>query len=145
MYFHEQDKNIDIKLYRGMIGSLLYLTASRPGIMFSMCLCARFQFCPKESNLIAGKHIIRYLKGTIGMGLWYPKTGQFSITNFSDADMQVVEWIGRVLVELSVFKKLPYFMVFQEVKFCTPLNCRGGVCCDRGLLCISHLDETYSP
>jgi len=65
----DQGKNVDIKLYRSMIGSLLYLTASRPDIMFSVCLCARFQSCPKESHLIAVKRIIRYIKGTIGMGL----------------------------------------------------------------------------
>ena len=78
----EQDINVDIKLYRNMIGSLLYLTTSRPDIMFSVCLCARFQSCPKESHLIAIKRIIRYLKGTIEIGLWYPKTGQFSMTSF---------------------------------------------------------------
>ena len=54
--------------------------------MFSVCLCARFQSCPKESHLIAVKRIIRYLKGTIEMGLWYLKTRQFSMTSFSDAD-----------------------------------------------------------
>ena len=69
-----------------MIGSLLYLTASRPDIMFSVCLCARFQSCSKESHLIAVKHIISYLKGTIGMSLWYPKSEQFSMTSFSNAD-----------------------------------------------------------
>jgi len=71
----EQVINVDIKLYRSMISSLLYLTASRPDIIFSVFLCARFQSCPKESHLIAAKCIIRYLKGTIGMGLWYSKTG----------------------------------------------------------------------
>ena len=71
---NEQGKNVDIKLYRSIIGSLLYLTARRPDIMFSVCLCARFQFCAKESHLITVKRIIRYLKGTIEMGLWYPKT-----------------------------------------------------------------------
>ena len=76
----------DIKLYRSIIGSLLYLTASRPDIIFCVCLCARFQSCPKESHLIAVKCLIRYLKGIIEMGLWYPKTGQFSMTSFSDAD-----------------------------------------------------------
>ena len=69
-----------------MIGSLLYLTASRPDIMFSVCLCGRFQFYPKESHLIAVKRIIRYLKGTIGMGLWYLKIRQFLMTSYSDAD-----------------------------------------------------------
>ena len=54
--------------------------------MFSMCLCARFQSCPKKSYLIAEKCIIRYLKGTIRMSLWYPKTEQFSMTSFSNTD-----------------------------------------------------------
>ena len=54
--------------------------------MFSVCICARFQYCPKESHLVAVKYIIRYLKGTIGMSLWYLKTRQFSMTSFSDAD-----------------------------------------------------------
>ena len=62
----DQGKCVDIKLYRSMIGSLLYLTASRSDIMFSVCLCARFQSCPKESHLIAVKRIIRYIKGMIG-------------------------------------------------------------------------------
>ena len=57
----EQGINVDIKLYRKMIGSLLYLMASRPDIMFSVCLCARFQSCPKESHLIAVKCILRAL------------------------------------------------------------------------------------
>jgi len=82
---NEQGKNIGIKLYHSMIGSLLYLT-DRSDIMFSICLCARFQSCPKKSHLIAVKHIIRYLKGTIGMGLWYPKIEKFSMTSYSNAD-----------------------------------------------------------
>ena len=69
-----------------MIGSLLYLTASRPDIIFSVCLCTRFQSCPKESYLIAVKRIIRYLKDTIGMGLWYLKIRQFSMTSYSNVD-----------------------------------------------------------
>jgi len=69
---NEQGINVDIKLYRNMIGSLLYLTVSRSDIMFSVCICARFQSCPKESHLIAVKHIIRYFKGTLEWA--YPKT-----------------------------------------------------------------------
>ena len=81
-----QAKCVDIKVYRGMIGSLLYLMTSRLDIILSVCLCARFQSCPKESHLIAVKRVIRYLKGTINMGLWYLKIGQFTITSYSDAD-----------------------------------------------------------
>ncbi|KAK2978736.1 hypothetical protein RJ640_012191 [Escallonia rubra] len=83
----EKGKDVDIKRYRGMIGSLLYLTASRPDIMFSVCLCARFQACPKESHLIAVKRILRYLKGTHDLGLWFPRnTSFFDLIGYSDAD-----------------------------------------------------------
>ena len=86
-----------------MIGSLLYLMASRPDIIFSMYLCARFQSYPKESHLIVVKHIIRYLKDTIGMGLRYPKIRQFPMTSIRMPTMQIVEWIGRALMVLVNF------------------------------------------
>jgi hypothetical protein len=82
----ECGKTVDIKMYRGMIGSLLYLTASRPDIMFSVCLCARFQACPKESHLLAVKRIFRYLNGTRELGLWYPKCDEFKLIGYCDAD-----------------------------------------------------------
>ena len=65
----EEGKRVDQKLYRGMIGSLLYLMASRSDIMFSVCMCARFQSDPRESYLIAIKRIFRYLVGTQSIGL----------------------------------------------------------------------------
>ena len=74
----EKGKEVDIKTYRDMIGSLLYLIASRPDIMFSVCLCARFQSCPKQ--------IFQYLIGTINLGLWYPKGTHIDLTCYSDAD-----------------------------------------------------------
>ena len=79
-------KSIDSTMYRGMIGSFLYLTASRPDIMYSVCLCARFQYSPKESHLSAIKRILRYLKGTMDIGLWYPKSDNFELIGFSDVD-----------------------------------------------------------
>nr|CAD1834953.1 unnamed protein product [Ananas comosus var. bracteatus] len=82
----EKGKDVDIKLYQDMIGSLLYLTASRPDIMFSVCLCARFQAQSKESHLVAVKRILRYVKGTLNLGLWYPKGTSFNLIGFSDAD-----------------------------------------------------------
>ncbi|GJW48065.1 hypothetical protein Tco_0079711 [Tanacetum coccineum] len=66
-------ESVDDTKYRGMIGSLLYLTASRRDIMFSVCLCARFQEDPKTSHLEVVKRIFRYIKGTTHLGLWYPK------------------------------------------------------------------------
>ena len=82
----KQGKSVDQTSYRGMIGSLLYLTASRPDIMFSTCLCARFQAEPKESHLVAVKRIFRYLKGTPNLGLWYPKESGFQLVGYSDSD-----------------------------------------------------------
>jgi hypothetical protein len=82
----EEGKPVDINLYRGMIGSLLYLTASRPDIMFSVCLCAQFQSCPKKSHLIVVKRIFRYLLETIDLGLWYNKSNSFDLISYTDAD-----------------------------------------------------------
>jgi hypothetical protein len=69
----EKGKAIDTKVYRSMIDSLLYLCASRPIIMLSVCMCARFQANPKEYHLVAIKRILRYLVHTPNLGLWYPK------------------------------------------------------------------------
>ena len=77
---------MDITKYQGMIGSLLYLTASRPDIMFSVCLYARFPSNPKESHLNVVKRVLKYLIGTMHLGLWYPKATHLNITSYSDAD-----------------------------------------------------------
>ena len=82
----ENEKSVDQKLYRGMIGSLLYLTASRPDLMFSVCLCARYQSNPKESHLKSVKRILRYLKHTTKFGLSYCKACEFELLSYSDAD-----------------------------------------------------------
>ena len=82
----ESRKKVDISNYRGMIGSHLYLTVSRPDITFSTCLCARFQADPKESYLIVVKRIFRYLKGTPNLGIWYPKYTGFNLVGYTDSD-----------------------------------------------------------
>jgi hypothetical protein len=69
-----------------MIGSLLYLCASRPDIMLSVGMCARFQANPKEVHLRAMKRIMRYLVYTPKFGLWYPKVSTFDLIGYSDAD-----------------------------------------------------------
>ncbi|XP_075080458.1 secreted RxLR effector protein 161-like [Nicotiana tabacum] len=71
-------------MYRGIIGSLLYLTASRPDIVFSVGLCARFQSNPKESHLKAAKKILRYLKGTQDLVLYYPTGDSFNLIGYVD-------------------------------------------------------------
>ncbi|GKE41318.1 retrovirus-related pol polyprotein from transposon TNT 1-94, partial [Tanacetum coccineum] len=82
----EQCELVDTTNYRGMIGSLLYLTTSRPDIMFSVCLCARFQEDPKTSHLEAVKRIIRYIKGTTHLGLWYLKGTDIETVVYVDSD-----------------------------------------------------------
>ncbi|KAJ9536628.1 hypothetical protein OSB04_un000177 [Centaurea solstitialis] len=81
-----EGKDVDLRTYRGMVGSLMYLTASRPDIMFATCVCARYQAKPKESHLAAVKRIFRYLKGTPYYGLWYPKGLGLELQAYSDAD-----------------------------------------------------------
>ncbi|GJS20883.1 zinc finger, CCHC-type containing protein [Tanacetum coccineum] len=82
----EECESVDSTKYRGMIGSLLYLTTSRPDIMFSVCLCARFQEAPKTSHLEAVKRIFRYIKGTTHLGLWYPKGTDIETVVYADSD-----------------------------------------------------------
>ncbi|GJR86058.1 hypothetical protein Tco_0210069 [Tanacetum coccineum] len=81
-----QGKQVDATLYRGMIRSLMYLTASRPDLNYAVCLCARYQAKPTEKHLQAVKQIFRYLNGTINMGLWYSKDTDMSLTAYADAD-----------------------------------------------------------
>ena len=83
---YEKGKLVDESRYRGIIGSLLYLTASRPDIILSVFLCGRYQANPKESHLIAIKRIIKHLKGTTNVGLWYPKGTFLNLIGFSDFD-----------------------------------------------------------
>ncbi|GKA18476.1 putative ribonuclease H-like domain-containing protein [Tanacetum coccineum] len=79
-------EDVDVHLYRSMIGSLMYLTASRPDIMFVVCACARFQVLPKVLHLHAMKRIFRYLKGQPKLGLWYPKDSPFDLEAYTDSD-----------------------------------------------------------
>ncbi|GJW39845.1 putative ribonuclease H-like domain-containing protein [Tanacetum coccineum] len=79
-------EDVYVHLYKSMIGSLMYLTASRPDIMFAVCACARFQVTPKVSHLHAMKRIFRYLKGQPKLGLWYPKDSSFNLEAYTDSD-----------------------------------------------------------
>ncbi|WVZ97893.1 LOW QUALITY PROTEIN: hypothetical protein U9M48_043396 [Paspalum notatum var. saurae] len=82
----EDGEAVDQKEFRGMIGSLLYLTATRPDIQFAVCLCARYQASPRTSHRQAVKRIFRYLKFTPELGLWYSSDSSLSLRGFSDAD-----------------------------------------------------------
>ncbi|GJZ94767.1 putative ribonuclease H-like domain-containing protein [Tanacetum coccineum] len=77
---------VDQTRFRGMVGSLIYLTASRPDLVFAVCMCARYQAKPTKKHFEAIKRVFWYLKGTINMGLWYPKDNAMSLTAYADAD-----------------------------------------------------------
>nr|GEW91124.1 hypothetical protein [Tanacetum cinerariifolium] len=79
-------EDVDVHTYRSMIGSLMYLTSSRPNIMFAVCACARFQVTPKASHIHVVKRIFRYLKGKLHLGLWYPKDSPFELVAYSNSD-----------------------------------------------------------
>lgn len=131
-------KSVDIKQYRGIIGSLLYLTASRPDIMFSVCMCARFQANPKESHLHPVKRIFRYLKGTIYLGLFYPKDMTFHLTSYSDADFGgckldrkstsgICHFLGKSLVPWSNKKQNSVALSTAEAEYVAVGNCCAQV------------------
>ncbi|GKF11679.1 putative ribonuclease H-like domain-containing protein [Tanacetum coccineum] len=79
-------EEVDVHMYRSMIGSLMYLTSSRPDIMFVVCAYARYQVNPKVSHLHDVKRIFRYLKGQPKLGLWYPKDSLFDLVAYTDSD-----------------------------------------------------------
>ncbi|GJR85802.1 retrovirus-related pol polyprotein from transposon TNT 1-94 [Tanacetum coccineum] len=81
-----QGKPVDATLYHGMIGSLMYLTSSRPDLNYDVCLCARYQEKPTKKHLQAVKRIFRYLNGMINIGIWYLKDTDMSLTAYEDAD-----------------------------------------------------------
>ncbi|GKF13894.1 retrovirus-related pol polyprotein from transposon TNT 1-94 [Tanacetum coccineum] len=81
-----QGKAVDPIHYRGMVGTLMYLTSSRPDLVYVVCMCARYQACPTKKHLHAVKRIFRYLRGTVNQGLWYSKDYAIALTAFAGAD-----------------------------------------------------------
>jgi hypothetical protein len=127
-------KSVDQNVYRSMIGYLLYLCASRPDIMLSVCMCARFQADPKEVHLRTVKRIMTYLVYTPKFGLWYPKGSTFDLIGYSDADWAgfkigrkstsgTCQFLGRSLVFWASKKQNSVALSTAEAEYIAACHC----------------------
>ncbi|GKA18489.1 hypothetical protein Tco_0698404 [Tanacetum coccineum] len=131
-------KSVNKTEYKGMIGSLMYLTANRPDIQFSTCLCARYQANPKESHLIVVMRIFRYLKGTPSLGLWYPKCSGFDLREYLDSDYVgcnmdkkstsgACQFLGGKLMCWSAKKQQSVAMSSAEAEYIAAAGCCANI------------------
>nr|GFA83897.1 putative ribonuclease H-like domain-containing protein [Tanacetum cinerariifolium] len=127
-------KDVDLHLYRSMIESLMYLTTSRPDIMFVVCACARHQVIPKECHLHVVKRIFRYLKGHPKLGLWYPKDSPFDLVAYSDSDyggatqdrkstIGGCQFLGRRLISWQCKKQTIIAISTTEAEYIAAASC----------------------
>ncbi|GJU02561.1 ribonuclease H-like domain-containing protein [Tanacetum coccineum] len=130
--------DVDVHIYRSMIGSLMYLTVSRPDIMFAVCVCARFQVTPKASHLNTVKRIFRYLNHQPKLGLWYPRDSPFELEAFSDSDYEGAsldrkstiggcQFLGRRLISWQCKKQTIVANSTTKAEYVAAANCCGQV------------------
>nr|GEZ06179.1 uncharacterized mitochondrial protein AtMg00810-like [Tanacetum cinerariifolium] len=131
-------EDVDVHLYRSMMGSLMYLTAFRPDIMFAVCAYVRFQVTPKVSRLHAVKRIFRYLKGQPILGLWYSKDSPFDFEAFLDDDYAGAsldrksttggcQFLGKRLISWQCKKQTVVANLTTEAEYVSAANCCGQV------------------
>ncbi|GJX54718.1 putative ribonuclease H-like domain-containing protein [Tanacetum coccineum] len=139
----EEAANMDIHLYRSMIGSLMYLTASRPDILFDVCACSRFQVTPKTSHLHAVKRIFMYLKGNPKLGLWYHRESSFDLVAYSDSDYDGAnrdrksttggcQFLGHRLISWQCKKQTIVATSTIEAEYVAAANCCGQAALVKG-------------
>ncbi|GJX54872.1 uncharacterized mitochondrial protein-like protein [Tanacetum coccineum] len=152
----EDGKEVDVHLYRSMIGSLMYLNSSRPNIMFIVYACASYQVNPKVSHLHVVKRIFRYLKGQLKLGLWYPKDSAFDLVAYTNSDYagasldrkyttRGYQFLGCILISWQCKKHTLVANSTIEVKYVAASSCCGQVLwiqnqlLDYGLQTLSNL------
>nr|GEZ14320.1 retrotransposon protein, putative, unclassified [Tanacetum cinerariifolium] len=134
----EPDDNVNVHLFQSMIGSLMYLTASRPDIMFAVSACSRHQVSPLTSHLNVVKKIFKYLKGQPNLSLWYPRDSPFQLEAYSDSDYDEshgdrksttggCQFLGRRLISWQCKKQTVVATSSTEAEYVAAASCCGQV------------------
>nr|GEV76078.1 hypothetical protein [Tanacetum cinerariifolium] len=143
---------VDQTRFRSMVGFLMYLTSSRPDLVFVVCMCARYQASPTKKHLEATKRVFRYLRGTINWGLWYPKDTAMALTAYADADhvgcqdtrrstSGSAQFLGDKLILWMRSQLLDYNFAFNKIPMYCDNRSAIALCCNNVQHSLSkHID-----